>query len=174
MRAYETGLFDSQRVQLIEGELIDMPAQKDSHAWAISRLVRILNGLFPEPYWIKIEATLRLNDFSAPEPDVAIMSGPPSPPAIETPTPLLIVEVSETTLNYDRSDKASLYAANSIADYWVADVLGKTIEVFREPIRDTSQRYGFGYGNRALFQLRDRVAPLCDASAVVEVNSFLA
>jgi Uma2 family endonuclease len=173
MRASETGIFDSQRVQLIEGELIDMPAQKDPHAWAISRLVRVLGGLFPDPYWIKIQATLRLGDYSGPEPDVALLSGPPSPPAIERPTPLLIVEVSETTLSYDRGDKASLYAANSIADYWVADVVAKTVEVFREPIRDASQRYGFGYGKVELFRLQDRVTPLCDPRAVVDVSSFL-
>jgi Uma2 family endonuclease len=125
------------------------------------------------PYWIKIQATVRLNDFSGPEPDVALMSGPPSPPAIERPTPLLIVEVSETTLDYDRNEKASLYAKIAIADYWVADVIAKQVEVFREPIRDASQRYGRGYGKVSMFGLHDRVVPLCNPQAGVDVSAFL-
>jgi Uma2 family endonuclease len=172
-RASEAGIFDSQRVELIEGELIDMPSQKDPHAWAISRLVRSLLEMFPDPYWIKIQATLRFTDYSAPEPDIAVMSGPPSPPAIETPRPLLIVEVSETTLSYDRGAKASLYAANGIADYWVADVIAKQLYVMRKPSRDPAKRYGWGYTEIAILTVGDTLAPLAKPDTGVAVQSFL-
>ena len=173
LRAAEGGCFDSQRVELIDGELIDMPAQRESHAWAISRLVRELMKLFPDPFWVKIEATVRLNDFSGPEPDVAVLSGPPSPPALQAPAPLLIVEISETTLQYDRVEKASLYAANAIGDYWVADVIGRQVEVFRDPVRDASRSHGWGYGQINVFRLHDRVTPLAKPEASVEVSTFL-
>jgi Uma2 family endonuclease len=173
LRASEAGVFESRRVQLIEGELIDMPAQKDPHAWAVSRLVHALRVVFPDPYWIKIEATVRLNDYSGPEPDAAVMSGPPSPPAAEAPTPLLFVEVSDSTLRYDRGDKASHYAANGIADYWVADVVGQRVEVFREPVRDPSQRYGWGYAKSTVHALGDHVTALAKPDAMIAVAAFL-
>jgi Uma2 family endonuclease len=174
LRADQAGLFGSQRVELIEGEIIDMPGQMDPHAWAISRLTFALRDIFPNPFWIKIQATLRLNDYSAPEPDIAVMSGPPSPPAGETPVPLLIVEVSESSLHYDRVRKASLYAMNGIADYWVADVAAKQVEVFRGPVRDASKPYGWGYEQVSIFKLQDRIAPLALPKAIVEVSAFLA
>jgi Uma2 family endonuclease len=160
-------------VELIEGEIIDMPPQKDPHAWAVSRLVRELMRLFPSPFWVKIQATLRLNDFSAPEPDIAVLSGPPSPPATSAPIAVLIVEVSDTTLHYDRGEKASLYAANGVADYWAADVVHQQVEVFRETVRDGSQRYGWGYGKVAVFKIGDRVIPLADPTVSVDVSEFL-
>jgi Uma2 family endonuclease len=174
LRADEAGSFGSQRVELIEGEIIDMPGQMDPHAWAISRLTFALRDIFPDPYWIKIQATLRLNDYSAPEPDLAVLSGPPSPPASETPVPILIVEVSESSLHYDRVRKASLYAMNGIADYWVADVSAKQVEVFRDPVRDASQPYGWGYKQVTVFKLQDRISPLANPQASVEVLAFLA
>jgi Uma2 family endonuclease len=173
MRASDAGSFDSQRVELIEGEVIDMPAQKDPHAWTISRLVKVLLPIFPDPYWVKIQATQRLSDISGPEPDVAVMSGPPSPPATEPPTPLLVIEVSETTLRYDRGDKASLYAKYGIADYWVVNVISRQVEVFRNPVRDSSKRYGWGYGSPVIFNPPDRIVPLCKPDVSLEVSSFL-
>ncbi len=173
MRAAEAGSFDSQRVELIEGELIDMPPQKDPHAWTISRLVHALRTVFPDPYWIKIQATQRLGDISGPEPDIAVLSGPPSPPARKKPEVLLVIEVSETTLRYDLGDKASLYAKHGITDYWVANVIDHQMEVFREPARDRSQRFKWGYKKSAVFALGDRVAPLCKPKASLDVSAFL-
>jgi len=173
MLASEAGVFDSQAVELIEGELIDMASQKDPHAWAISRLVRLMMDLFSDPYWIKIQATCRLSNYSGPEPDVALMSGPPSPPAIEKPAPLLFIEVSETALQYDRRPKASLYAKYGIPDYWVADVIGRQVEVFREPIRDPSQKFGWCYRDVSVFGLEDRVIPLAKPEARLAVSAFL-
>jgi Uma2 family endonuclease len=172
-RADEAGLFGSHRVELVEGELIDLPLQDDPHAWATSRLVGALVMLFPHPYWVKIRGTLRLNDYSAPEPDIAVMSGPPIPPADEAPVPLLIIEVSESSLQYDRVRKSSLYAMNGIADYWVADVAAKQVEVFRDPARDTSQPYGWGYKQITVFKLQDRIASLAKPSESIDVASFV-
>src|SRR5580692_7361639 len=95
LRAAEFGCFSDQRVELIDGKIIDMPPQKDAHAFAVSNLVHELMRIFPPPFWVKIQATLRLNDFAGPEPDVAILSGPPSPPAAISPSISLVVEVSD-------------------------------------------------------------------------------
>jgi Uma2 family endonuclease len=184
MLAAEAGSFESQRVELIEGEVIDMPAQNDPHAWAISRLMHALHVVFPDPYWIKVQATLRLNDYSAPEPDIAVMSGPPRPPAAEAPKPLLIVEVSETSLDYDLGPKASLYAANGIADYWVADVAARQVHVFRSPVYEESLLStaqlsttlgpaAWGFKQITVFKLHDRITPLAKPQGSVEISAFL-
>lgn len=174
LRADGMGLFANQRVELIQGEIIDMPAQNVPHMWTISRLNRQLLQIFPEPFWLKIQGTQVLDDLSAPEPDFVVMSGPPSPPASEPPVPLMIIEVSESSLQYDRVRKASLYAMNGIADYWVADVAAKQVEVFRDPVRDASQPYGWGYRQVAIFTLQDRIAPLANPQMSVDVSAFLA
>lgn len=173
LRAAEAGLFEGQRVELIEGEIIDMPAQKDPHAFAVSRLVRALLTLFPEPFWVKIQATTRLNDYSGPEPDIAVMSGPPSPPAVVAPLPLLVVEVSDTTLLYDRTSKASLYAANGIADYWVVDVNARQIEVFRNPVIDPSRRFGWRYASVTILRVGEFVRPLAKPDVEIEVKRLV-
>jgi len=59
-RASEAGVFESQKVELIDGELIDMPPAKDPHAWTVSRLVREVMRIFSDPpYWVKIQTTQR-------------------------------------------------------------------------------------------------------------------
>ena len=173
MRAAEAGIFDSQPVELIEGELIDMPAQKDPHAWAISRLTRELFRLFPDPYWVKIQSTQQLGDYSGPEPDITLLSGPPCPPALEKPRPLLIIEVSQTTLGYDRNRKASLYASHGINDYWIVNVIDRQVEVHRDPIPDSSQKHGWRFKSTKVLGLYDRVIPLCKPDLSLTVTSFL-
>jgi Uma2 family endonuclease len=172
-RASELGLFEGQHVQLIEGEIIDMPAQKDPHAWTVSQLVDVLRDFFPKPHWIKIQATLVLGEYSAPEPDVSLLSGPPCPPAVVAPETLLVIEVSETTLRYDRGRKASLYASKQILDYWVVDVLGKQVEVFRDPVPDKSQKYGWRYNSVKPFGLQEQVTPLVSPDISIPIASFL-
>jgi Uma2 family endonuclease len=117
----DSGVFAGQRVELIDAEILDMPAQNDPHAMAVSKLVRELMRIFDENYWVKIQATLRLGDFSGPEPDVAVLSRFPTSASEGEgegegdPQPLLIVEVSDTSLAYDRATKGRLYAAHGIA-----------------------------------------------------------
>ena len=89
------------------------------------------------------------------------------------PVPLLFVEVSETTLRYDRGPKASLYAKHGIPDYWVADVIGKRVEVFRKPTRDAAQKLGWRYRDVMVFNVEDRISPLAKPEASLAVWAFL-
>ena len=111
-RMADLGMFRDQRVELIEGTIVQMPPQKNFHVIGIGLVEQRPRAAFGPRYWVRIQAPLHLGPRSAPEPDVAVVPGG-SRDYTRTGHPttaLLIVEVSETTLAYDRGRKASLYA----------------------------------------------------------------
>jgi Uma2 family endonuclease len=85
----------------------------------------------------------------------------------------LIVEVSETTLRYDRYRKASLYARVGIQDYWIVNLVHQQLEVRRRPVPDNSQRYGFAYGDRTILKPNEHVSPLAMPQAKILVADLL-
>src|SRR5262245_54832500 len=89
---------------------------------------------------------LVLGQATDPMPDLAVVPGPRIRFASVHPTSaLLIVEVAESTLAYDIGDKANLYAAGGIPEYWVLDLINRSLHVFRDPIADPAQRFGSRY-----------------------------
>jgi Uma2 family endonuclease len=133
----EAGILHSgERVELIEGEIVQMAAIGSRHAATVSRLNRLLVRALGDHVDIRVQLPVRLSDASEPEPDIAIVRARPDFYAGSHPGPdavLLIVEVSETTVTYDRGRKAALYAAAGIAEYWAVDLPADTILVHRNP-----------------------------------------
>jgi Uma2 family endonuclease len=173
-RMAEAGLFDGRRVELIDGEVLDMPAQKNFHMAAITLLHDALRPVFGEGHWIRIQGSLDLNPTSVPDPDIAVVPGSPRGCSDKNPTTaLLIIEVSDTTLAYDRGRKASLYAQAGIADYWIVNLIDRQLEVYRDPAADSSKPYGFGYGSRAILTATEVVAPLAAPQARIGVADML-
>src|SRR5947208_12147300 len=93
----DMGLFLERRVQLIEGEIVEMPAQKNFHAVSIALTDDVLRAAFGTGYWVRVQMSLDLSPLSVPDPDVAVVAGTPRTLAtVNNPTTaLLIVEVSE-------------------------------------------------------------------------------
>src|SRR5438309_617101 len=106
-RLCEAEWFQGRRVQLLDGEIVEMPAQKNFHALAITLTDRALQAAFGPNCWVRVQMSLDLSPYSVPDPDVAVVSGAPrSHTTVSNPTTaLLIVEVSETTLSTDRNRK---------------------------------------------------------------------
>jgi Uma2 family endonuclease len=119
--------------------------------------------------------SLDLSPHSVPDPDLAVVPGTPRSymTASNPTTALLIVEVSESTLPYDRRAKASLYAAAGIADYWIVNLVQRQLEVHRDPVADTAQPYGFRYASRSILDPADVVAPLAAPQARITVADLL-
>ncbi len=91
-----------------------------------------------------------------------------------TPTSaVLIIEVSDTTLRFDRGKKASMYAKQGIADYWIVNILGRQIEIHRDPIMDPSHKWGFRYNSIQIFKPGDTVSPLAASGVSVGVDELL-
>lgn len=86
---------------------------------------------------------------------------------------LLVVEVSDTTLDFDRSKKASLYAQAGIPEFWIVDLSERKLEVYREPATDATQPSGHGYASVKVLGSRESMAPLAVPQAQVSVADLL-
>jgi Uma2 family endonuclease len=136
-RMIADGILDeNDRVELIEGELVQMAAVGSYHAASVDALNEwFVRGLRSRAV-VRVQNPLRLSSASEPEPDLAL----PRPRADRyfSATPaaedaLLVVEVADTTLRYDRTVKLPLYAAAGIPEAWVIDVVGSRAFVYRDP-----------------------------------------
>src|SRR6202041_804759 len=102
---------------------------------------------FDESYWVTVRSTVRLPRGDIPDPDFAVRPGPISADNAVQPLPLLVIEVSDTTLLFDQIVKSSLYAANGIQDYWVLNVVDRQVEIYRDPVADATRRHGYRYAS---------------------------
>jgi Uma2 family endonuclease len=83
------------------------------------------------------------------------------------------LEVADSSLSFDLGDKASLYAASGIEDYWVLDVVNRRLHILRDPRPDSNQRFGFGYSQQRSFWPADRVSPLALPQSTMVVSNLL-
>jgi Uma2 family endonuclease len=170
----ELGFFQGKRVELIEGEIIEMSPMNKPHATAIRKLLKTLNHIFPNGYLVDSQLPMSFSKISEPEPDIAIIKGEIDDFADSHPkTAELIIEVSDATLYYDRNRKASLYAKNKIQDYWILNLKNNRLEVYRRPIKDKTMFYGFGYAESVIFTESDEVSPLAQPDAKIKVSDLL-
>ena len=137
-RMAEAGVLgDARRVELIDGEIIDMAAIGSPHAAVTNRLARLFSrALRDDVALVSVQSPLRLDMYSEPEPDLTILR--PRADGYRTSYPgaadvLLLVEVSETSLAYDRGVKLALYARSGVREVWIVDITGGGVEVYREP-----------------------------------------
>lgn len=129
-------LKEDERVELIAGEIIEMSPIGTLHAACINRLIRLFSQLLGDRAIVAAQNPIALSDFSEPQPDISLLKPRPDFYAAAHPQPqdiLLLVEVADTTINYDRSVKIPLYANSGISEAWIIDINGQTIEVYRQP-----------------------------------------
>ena len=137
-RLEETGLFNGQRFELIDGDLIDKMGQHPPHANAIRMLMELLAGLFgARRVMVQLPVEVGPDDsrYSLPEPDLAVLADAKANYATRHPAAkelTLLVEVSDTTLRYDSTRKRDLYARAVVREYWVYDLKGKKVLVHQK------------------------------------------
>jgi Uma2 family endonuclease len=134
-RLGELGFFSpNDRVELIRGELVTMSPKGTKHAVCCTRLIAVLLPLLKNQYSLRCQDPITLPKGSAPEPDLTIVTaqdyiaGHPTPKDI-----LLVIEIADTSLDYDRGVKAILYAEADIAHYWLIDVINARLEAYSQP-----------------------------------------
>jgi Uma2 family endonuclease len=174
-RLCEAEWFLERRVELIGGEIIEVSATTNVHASAVALTAGRLRAAFGADYWVRQRGSLDLLEHSVADLDVAVVRGAVRAHvgANNPRTALLVVEVSDTTLGYDRNAKASLYAAAGIADYWIVNLVQRQLEVYRDPIADAAQPFGFRYAQRTILDPGDHIAPLAAPQASVAVADLL-
>ncbi|MFL6601440.1 MAG: Uma2 family endonuclease [Steroidobacteraceae bacterium] len=124
------------RVELIEGEIIDMPPIGSGHGGTVMQLSELLQDAARGRAKVWIQSEIRLSDISEPQPDFALIKGRADFYKKQHPGPadtFLVIEVSESSLRYDLQVKAPLYARHGIPEYWVIDLPGRQVRFFRSP-----------------------------------------
>lgn len=173
-RLGELGFFRGQRVELLEGVLMVMSPQGAPHGGTVHLVAKVLEGFFLPPFLVRAQLPLDLGAATEPEPDIAVVQGTLRQFQVAHPTHAdLIVEVSETTLAYDRGRKASLYASAGIRDYWVVNLVTPQVEVYRDPVPDPAEPFGYRYAVRVDRLPGDVVSPLALPTAVIPVVDLL-
>jgi len=168
----ELGFFRGKRVELIKGEIVVMSPMKSAHATAISLANEVLSEVFGKNFVVRTQLPMSLGKTNEPEPDVSVVEGKVRDFSQAHPkTAALVVEISETTLNYDRTTKASLYAENKIPDYWILNLKNRCLEIYRQPIRD--KKLGFVYSEIRILTENDTATPLARPDAKVKVADLL-
>ncbi len=129
------GMFHpEERLELIEGEIIQISPQGSHHATAVALVENALRTVLGKNYVVRVQMPLALSSGSEPEPDIAIVTGVPRDYCEEHPTTAeLVVEIADTTLAYDRAKKTALYAQAGIQEYWILNLLDRQLEVYRQP-----------------------------------------
>ena len=135
-------LTEDDRVELIKGEIIEMSPVGRRHAAHVKRLNKLFSRQLGDRALVGIQDPVELDDTSEPQPDVSLLQ--PRPDFYEARHPqsqdiFLLVEVSDTTAEYDREVKIPLYAEDKIVEVWLVDINEQCLEVYRQPSADGYQ-----------------------------------
>lgn len=172
-QAAHLGWFHGERVELIRGEVYLKLPQNPPHATAIMKSQDTLKAAFGPDYCVRPQLPLQLPDATRPEPDLLVAMGSLEDYAAQHPTvadTALLVEIADTPLHYDLTDKGTLYAEAGIQDYWLVDLNARQILVCREPV---SQANGYRYGKVTVFSATETVSPLARPEAVIRTAAML-
>lgn len=167
-RMAETGIFKSdERVELIRGVVRRMSPKNYAHVVAVTYLYQRLVGALKGRAAVFQEAPLKLIPFdSEPEPDIVAISSPDIKDyGPERSEPVLVIEVADSSLRYDLSAKAQLYAEASVPEYWVVNLVDRELVVFRSP-------HEGDYRDRTTYRPGDHVAPESWQDVVLEVGDL--
>jgi Uma2 family endonuclease len=151
---------------LINGVIIEEGPMNPPHAVTLGLVEEAIRAAFGAGWWVRQQSPLVLGLDTDPEPDFAVVPGRPRDYTGHPTTAALVVEVADSSLDFDTEDKRRLYARSGIAEYWVVDINGQRLMVYRDP------RNG-DYATQQSFDPTATVAPLAVPSAVVRVADLL-
>jgi Uma2 family endonuclease len=169
-RMGEAGILqEDERVELIDGEILEMPPIGDDHIGGVISLEVIFGGRLAGRAFVSTQNPFRLSDYSEPQPDIALLrprddyyrTGKARPQDI-----FLLVEVARTSLDYDRDTKLPRYAAAGIVETWIVNLVDRCIEVYRDPT-------AAGYATRIVRRRGDTLAPAAFPDLTIRVEEIL-
>ena len=146
-------LTEDDRIELIDGEIIEMAPMGTRHLAYVNRLNRQFVRGLGDGVIVQVQGSIRLSEYSEPEPDLVLLHWRRDFYVDRYPGPedvLLIVEVADSSLAYDRGVKAALYARSGIREYWLVDVNGRSITLYRDPSGDSYQSTSVAQGGDRL------------------------
>lgn len=165
------GVLDG-RYELVEGEVISKRGQTPPHRLAVVLLNVWLTAVF-SALFVQTQATIDVGNadpnHNEPEPDAAVTAEPNTAYADRHPGPadiLLVAEVSDSTLRFDRTVKAALYARAGIREYWIVNIVGRQVLVHRQPARE-------GYAEITAYGPDEAISTLVRPHNVARVSAIL-
>jgi Uma2 family endonuclease len=162
-RMVETGIFGPEdHIELLDGEIVEMTPQGSRHISIVALVDEVLRQTLPIDCHIRPQGPIALDSSSEPEPDIAVVRGAPRDYLDGHPSEtLLVLEVSDSSLPYDRGRKLHAYARNGVPEYWIINLIELRLEVYRQPSEE-------GYAEVSILTAGDQVTPLyADASIIV-------
>lgn len=131
-RLVSAGVFGDERIELLEGVLVEMSPQDPAHAEIVHRLARLIGQYIGSEWQLRVQAPLALGEASAPEPDLAVVAAG-SYLRAHPGHAALVVEVARTSQKVDLGPKVDIYARGGVPEYWVVDVADGSAHVHRSP-----------------------------------------
>ncbi len=161
-------LHEDDRVELIDGEIIIMPPLGEPHESSTDWLTRLFVPPLIGRAIVRVQGSIRLNERSAPQPDIAVLRerplsemGPYFPPDVH-----LVIEVSDSTLAYDRGAKLARYAAAGIPEVWVANLRAQEVTAYAEPS-------GSEYTSVRTYRVGESISPRAFPDVMLAVADFM-
>ena len=175
-RLIDLGVFQpGDPIELIGGELLVAEPQGAPHYTAIRKTARVLERTFGPSWDVRTQGPMGLDEESEPEPDVAVVPGALEDYRSAHPSrAALVVEVSESSLVFDRDHKGSVYARAGIPDYWIVNLADRVLEVYREPAPDAAAPFGARFARREVLDPSRQVSPLVAPNASIRVRDLFA
>ena len=151
----EAGIFGPEdRIELLDGEILEVSPQGSRHAVGNRLAEEGLRKVSPSGFDVRGQLPIALDDISEPEPDIAVVRGGPRDYLDQHPAePVLLVEVSESSLPHDRLRKLRAYARNSVPEYWIVNLREERVEVHRDPVDEA-------YTSMQILSDGDHIQPL--------------
>ena len=162
-------LHEDDRVELIDGRIVEMPPIGSHHSSSVKDVKQTFRDYDGERVTVGIQDPVRLDDGSEPQPDISILrlradnyrNAHPGPADI-----LLLIEVSDSSIIYDRNVKVSLYARAGIIETWLINLVADCIEVYREPGAQ-------GYQQSLILHRGDTITPQALPDITLNVDDIL-
>jgi Uma2 family endonuclease len=169
-RMAEAGILTPQdRVELIDGEIIEMSPIGRRHAGCVNRATRLFTSAFGKRVVVSVQNPLRLSKYTEPEPDVVVLKPRDDEYVSKTPTAgdaFLVVEVADTTFSYDSKTKLPRYAAAGVPEVWIENLKDDVVHVYRDPTRN-------GYVTSLVLRRGESISPVTLPDVAFTVEELL-
>ena len=169
-RLAEVGILPRKaRVELIEGAIHDMSPIGPLHSGVVIRLIRLFNLRVKGRWVVSAQGPVGLDNYSEPQPDLVLLKPAPDDYVSHHPAPddvFLLIEVADSSLEFDRNKKLPVYARAGIPELWIVNLQESTIEVYREP-------HFTGYEKKTVLRAGDKASPLAFPDVAVDVAELL-
>lgn len=162
----ELGLFEGRRAMLIAGVILEQGPMNPPHAITLGLVDEAIRNTLGTGWWLRQQMPLILDLDTDPEPDLAVVRGGLRDYPGHPRTADLIIEVADSSLRFDTNEKRLLYARAGIRDFWVVDIQGRGLLVFRDPKSGN-------YTTRMVLGPTDSISPLAVPAAFVKVADLL-